>query len=214
MYPRLGATSSQATATAVAVAVASGGVNIAADVSAILGIIGGAFSGSSYDATHQQILAWSHTILSDPGFTTAAAQDAWLRLRCWAGDQSVITPANTQELFGTGNVAQGCGCEVDNGCRADAQSAVAIIKQAIPALLTGPLSSAPYTNPVTGQPAPAPANSTSNGGTIFTTLPGGTVVGLPVPASSILTSSIGGVPVEAIAAVGLLLAFALGGRRR
>lgn len=167
---------------------------------------------SSYDATHRQILAWATTILNDSSLSSASARDAWLRLRCWAGDQTVITPANTAELFGPGNVAQGCGCEVAHGCRTDAQNVVAELKQQIPSLVTGNLSTSPWTNPVTGQPTPE--QSSPNTGTIYTTLPGGIQVGLPVPGSTIANSTIAGIPVWAFIAGGALLAFAGGSRRR
>lgn len=182
---------------------------IAAGVQIIQNILG---PSSSYDATHRQILTWASTILNDSSLSSALARDAWLRLRCWAGDQTVITAANTQELFGGGNVSQGCGCETAHGCRADAQAVVASLKQQIPSLVTGNLSTAPYTNPMTGAPAPAPASNT-NTGTIYTQLPGGIQVGLPVPGSTISNATLAGVPVWALIAGVGLLAFAGGSRR-
>lgn len=181
------------------------------DAPAILADIEGLFVGSSYDATHQQILTWATTIVNDPTLATFAAQDAWLRLRCWAGDQTVITAADTAELFGGGNTAQGCGCEVAHGCRADAQQAVATLKRNVPALTTGALSTSPYTTPY-GTPAPAPSSGGS--GTIYTGLPGGVQVGLPVPASAITGSELYGVPLTVWLAGGLVLAFALGQKGR
>ena len=107
-------------------------------IPAIINTIATLFQGSSYDATHQQILTWSSTIANDPALATAAARDAWLRLRCWSGDQTVITPANTAYLFGSGSVAQGCGCEVAHGCRADAKTAVQQLGAQYPQLFAGP----------------------------------------------------------------------------
>lgn len=182
---------------------------IAAGIQIIQGILG---PSSSYDATHRQILSWAQTILNDSSLSSPLARDAWLRLRCWAGDQTVITAADTQELFGGGNVAQGCGCETAHGCRADAQAVVQSLKSQIPSLVTGNLSTAPYTNPVTGAPAPAPVNS-GNTGTIYTQLPGGVQVGIPVPGSTISNAALFGVPVWALLAGVGLLAFAGGSRR-
>jgi hypothetical protein len=161
------------------------------------------FTGSSYDATHQAILGWCQAIVQDPHLTNLTTQNDWLRLRCWAGDQSVITPANTAYLFGSGSVAQGCGCEVAHGCRADAQQAVATLKKNVPALTTGYLSTAPVQNP---------GASTTPGGTIYTPLPGGGGLNLPVPVSSLLNATVGGIPVMVIGLGLAVLAFA-GGRR-
>lgn len=184
----------------------------AAAIPVIINGIKSLFGGSSYDATHAQILSWANTILNDPTLSTFGARDAWLRLRCWAGDQTVITAADTQELFGGGNIAQGCGCETAHGCRADAQATVAELKRQIPSLVTGNLSTSPWTNPTTGQPVPEGA-STPNSGTIYTTLPGGIQVGVPVPGSTIASATIAGVPVWALVAGAALLAFAGGSRR-
>ena len=213
MYPGrpayLGASSAVATGAAVACAAGTGGANLVCDAAALQGLpalVSSLFTGSSYDATHQVILQRVAAIAADPGLKQVATQQAWLALRCWAGDQTVITPADTAYLFGGGNVAQGCGCEVAHGCRADAQQAVTTLRQKIPSLVTGYLSTAPEPG------LPGGGVSTTPSGTMYTTGPGGVVVGLPVPASSILSSSIGGVPIMVLALGAVMLAFA-GGRR-
>lgn len=115
-------------------------VTVAEAAPTIVAEIEGAFKGSSFDATHQQILAWSTIISNDLTLSGAGAQNAWLLLNCWAGNQGVITAANTSYLFGTGYTAaqraQGCGCEVAHGCRADAASAVATLqsKMSVPSV--------------------------------------------------------------------------------
>ena len=107
-------------------------VGVAQAAPALLADIEGLFQGSSFDATHQQILAWSNIIGQDLALQGAAAQNAWLLLRCWSGDQSVITTANTSYLFGAGYTAaqraMGCGCETAHGCRQDAAAAVAYLR--------------------------------------------------------------------------------------
>ena len=111
-------------------------VAVAQAAPSIVAEIEGAFKGSSFDATHQQILAWSTIISNDLSLSGAGAQNAWLLLNCWAGNQGVITAANTSYLFGAGYTQQqramGCGCEVAHGCRADAAAAVATLQSKMP----------------------------------------------------------------------------------
>ena len=185
----------------VAAALLQEGPKILADITSL-------FTGSSYDATHQVILQRSAAIIADPTLSQLPAQQAWLALRCWAGDQSVITPADTAYLFGSGSVAQGCGCEVAHGCRADAQQAVATLKHNIPYLTTGALSTAPEPG------LPGGGVTTTPGGVMYGTGPGGISIGVPVPTSSLLTATIGGIPVVVLAGGLALLAFAVGGRGR
>jgi hypothetical protein len=175
----------------------------------ILADIEGAFTGSSYDATHQRILQWVQMILADPTGAVsgnyipgnnflANAANAMLGLRCWAGDQSILTIY--RQISGDPAPA-GCGCEVDHGCRADAQAALARVDQALNQAVPI-VSSAP-------QPIPVPSNS----GTLPVTIPGGITVGLPVPGSTVATAQVYGVPVWAWLAGGVGLAFLLGKRR-
>jgi hypothetical protein len=148
-------------------------------VSGVLNSIEGLFTGSSYDATHQQLLTWASTIATGQGkLSNSSVADAWLRLRCWAGDQSVITAANTAELFGGGNVAQGCGCEVSHGCRADAQATVQSLKASFPSLTIGSLSSAPTQNP-----------SAQSGSTVIGVNSQGTITA-QVPTASLFLSDV------------------------
>lgn len=181
-----------------------------AAIPTILNGIRALLGGSSYDATHQQMLQWASTILNDSTLSTASAREAWVRLRCWAGDQTVITASNTALLFGGGNIAQGCGCETAHGCRADAQRIVAELQRQVPSLVTGHLSTSPWTNPVTGNPAPE--THTPDTGTIYTQLPGGVTVGIPVPGSTVTQSALFGVPVWAL--FGGVALLALSGRGR
>ena len=172
MYPgrpnHLGDAADISAVGATACAVASSGTNVLCDVAALKalpGLIKSLFTGSSYDATHQVILQRVSAITADPMLQTVAGQQAWLALRCWAGDQTVITPDDTTYLFGPGYtpamLAQGCGCEVAHGCRADAQQAVRTLEQQIPTLKTGFLSTSPVTsqgNPYAGATG-APSSS-------------------------------------------------------
>ena len=120
---------------------------VALSVPQLISAITKLFTGSSYDATHQQITNWTTVVANDPHLSGSSAQIAFENLRCWAGDQTVITPQNSARLFGGGNPAQGCGCEVSHGCRADAQTAIAGLKSQFPWLETGPLSSSAWTSP-------------------------------------------------------------------
>lgn len=182
-------------------------------IPAIINAIKGLFGGSSYNETHARILQWVELILADPvgarsgqvspgnTFTDSAA-DAYLGLRCWAGDQSILQIYRQK----SGDPAvQGCGCEVSHGCRADAQAALRQVDAALNVAFQN-VSSAPIPSRVTPE--------SSNTGTIYTQLPGGISIGLPVPGSTILTSSIAGIPIVAIAAGIALLAFAGGSRGR
>ncbi len=177
----------------------------------------------SYDQTHARILQYVQIILHDPegalgaptpipqtggaGWTYSAA-NALLGLRCWAGDQTILPlvmqldPPTAEN--GNYHYTNGCGCETAHGCRADAQQALAAVDAQLKRL-NPPVSSAPIpSDPTSGQTTPT--------GTVYTTLPGGISVGLPVPTSTLTTATLFGVPIWALG-LGLAgLAFA-GGRR-
>ena len=181
----------------------------------ILADIGKLFGGTgSYTATHAAILNWCQMILADPVGAVSGqyiigpnyqgnAAGAYLSLRCWAGDQSIL--AIYRQVSGD-PASNGCGCETQYGCRADAQAALARIdaalNQAAPVVSSAPEPALPG-----GGVSPTPA------GTLITTLPGGATVGVPVSGSTLLSAQLFGIPL-AIWALGIgVFAFA-GGRRR
>ena len=152
---------------------------------AVLSDIESLFTGSSYDATHQQIIAWIQTIQSDPAGaalvtpTTPAsvilgrpAAQAWLWLRCWAGDQTILASYNAANITknGGGAPATVCGCEVDHGCRQDAQTAVAQLAPMIAPFIT---SGAPTTGALSNT---TQASTGANGAVLAVTTGGVTTV--------------------------------------
>ena len=165
-------------------------VTAVAGNSTLLASISSLFQGSSYDATHQQILAWSQDVITDPKGAASLnpstpAGKAWLWLRCWAGDQSILA----QYRAASGDPApNGCGCEVAHGCRADAQAAISQLQPLVTGAggaTTGPLSSA-------GEPGnPSGAGVTNT--TISTTQGGVTTV------SSAGTATTGAIPNSTLA---------------
>lgn len=216
MYTGVGCTSCRSTGLGILPVVAAA---IAQEAPTILNDIKSLFTGSSYDKTHQQILAWVQLILSDPtqalsghytsaqGPTTPA--NAWLELNGWAAN-----PVAYQTWLSVGGVPLSgnapLGCESSHGCLADAQAAVRHLEQQfnLPAAFLAPAG----TRPPSGAIAP-PAVSLP-GSTIYTPLPGGGGLNLPVPASSLFGATIAGVPVLLLVGGALVLAFAGGSRRR
>lgn len=168
----------------------------------------------SYDETHAQILKLVQKILSDPigavsgqylqgdGHWLESAANAYMALRCWAGDQTIL-PAYRQV---SGDPAQnGCGCETAYGCRRDAQQALQQVNAQL-GRTSAPVSSAPIpSDPSSGVNVP--------GGTIYQTLPGGAGINIPVPASSLFNATLFGLPVSVLALGAVAIAFA-GGHRR
>lgn len=153
--------------------------------------------GSSTNAVKAQVDSWVAQILAAP--SSSLAQGLIVRIKCWSGDQSVITPQNTAELFGGGPLAAGCGVGTQEG-RDYCKAALVRIRNAIGPALAGPIN-----------PSPIPA--TGGGSQPL----GGVQVGIPVPASTAINATIGGVPVWAILGIiGIIVLAAIfgGGRRR
>jgi len=194
-------------APAVAIAIVQDAPSILAGIAKLFGESG------SYDQTHAQILSLCQVILRDPqgavsgqylpgdGRWLESAANAYLALNCWAGNQAVL--AAYRQVSGD-PAPNGCGCEVEYGCRADAQQALATINRE----LNRPAPS------VSNAPIPSQPGSVVPGGTVYGTLPGGIQVGVPVPVGTITGSAIGGVPILAWLAIGLVGAYAFGGSRR
>lgn len=184
---------------------------------AILADIGKLFGDTgSYTATHAAILQWCQMILADPAGAVSGnyipgpnyqsnAAGAYLSLRCWAGDQSILS---TYRQVSGDPAANGCGCETFFGCRADAQAALARINQA----LNQPN---PYESsaPVPSQPGGG-YPSGSGGSTIPIDVGGGLTYKAPIDTSSLLNATIGGIPVVLIAGAIAVAAFAGGARSR
>lgn len=147
----------------------------------LLSTVEGLFAGSSYDETHQRIIQWVSTIQGNVQAvnTQGTPQElAYVNLRCWAGDNSAAHVARYRALNPGDPFPNGCGCEVDHGCRADAQTALAQIDT-----LLG------ITVPVTSAPIPNNPTATSSSGLPTVT------IGVPVSASTVLQSTILGVNV-------------------
>lgn len=162
-------------------------------LNAIISDIGSLFQGSSYDATHQKILTMSTSIAANPdaAATPGTSQyQAWINLRCWAGDQSIAS-IYAQLFSDPSAMTQGCGCEVSHGCRADAQATVGYLKTQFPQLVTGVLNSNPYPGPSGNSGG---SGSYSGGGTLPINVGPGTYQ-LPVGSSTILNGTLFGVPV-------------------
>ncbi|HEX3698907.1 MAG TPA: hypothetical protein VH374_26290 [Polyangia bacterium] len=152
--------------------------------------------------------------------------NAFTHMRCAGGDQSVNAASQSPLIAGPFPVPPGCGYAHQDS-RNYARSAVLTV--AATAIAQGIPVPATYTF---GNDSPAGTTTTmsatsgmsiTSGGTSApgSTLPinvgGGYTVGVPVPTSSLLNATIGGIPVLGVAAVGVALAFALGGshgRRR
>lgn len=172
--------------------VAVAGSSLLHTVDGIISSIGGLFGGSSYAATHAKIVAWEAAISANPALARVPGNDIhkqWIGLRCWAGDQSVVAEYVT--VWGDPSAStQGCGCEVDHGCRADAQAAVARLAPLVNTPV-GPLNSNPFP---TGEKAPTPAGS----GPVVS-------IGVPVPLTTIAASTYGGVPLWLLTFLALVL---------
>jgi hypothetical protein len=188
-------------------------VAIVQDAPAILSGLDKLFGDTgSYDQTHARLLQWASLILNDPvgavsgNYTPgdnslASAANAYLWLQCAAGVQSVLP---TYRRISGDPASNGCGFETNYGGRADAQNVLNAINQQLnrPAPVE---SSAPIpSNPSSGV--------TPSGGTVYTNLPGGISVGLPVPTSTLTTATLFGVPIWALGLGIGVLAFS-GGRR-
>jgi hypothetical protein len=159
--------------------------SVVTTASSVIHTLEGLFQGSGFPDQKAAIDKWIAAITADPH--SAVTHKTWIGLRCWAGDQSVVSEYVT--LFGDASArTAGCGCEVSHGCRAYAAAAV---QQLLPLMggTVGALSDAPQP----GQPG-----GTNPGGSQI--IVGATNV--PVVAS---TLSVGGVNIYLLAGAAIVV---------
>lgn len=140
------------------------------DAQGIINVLSGLFGTSSRPQTDAAVNGWVQTVAADPNLSTLAAQTAMLKMRCAGGDQTVITPQNTQFLFGNGSPSQGCGFETGHGGRQYVQAALTqLATQFTTATIVGQQAAAAMAaiNNNTGQNV-----GTVNPGTVIVPVPG------------------------------------------
>lgn len=155
------------------------------------------------------------TDINTPG---TVAYTLFVKMRCLAGDKSMNQLA--QPIFGGFAVPPGCGY-AHNDSRSYAASGVLTVANIalahginVPTVytVTGD-GGVPKTVSVTGAVSTS-SPSTTPGGTLPVNIGGGLTLGVPVGVGSLLNAQIFGVPVLAVGAGIVALAFAVGGKRR
>lgn len=196
---------------------------IAAGVSEVEKLLGGLFGPhTSLEAGVQdQVTSSVQIITSDLGNIATpgtAAGNEWILMRCRAGDDSVVAAYNALEHASITPI--GCGYAHQDSRTVTANAVLAIAGLAVQQGIAMPSvftfrrdDGTSYTAVPGGPPAPLIGSSGSSGAgsTIYQPLPGGGGLNLPVPTSSLLNATIGGIPVLLLAAGVAVLAFS-GGR--